>query len=319
MWLKRVTARADSRYDWTTQAGITQALQNELSIEGYGVAFRLYANGQALDDASAKQVVIQSIQASPFFPQYERMLQRMMFNSDNPDYYTMEATLDPAREVLMFEHADTTAPIELNGYKIVGAKATPRKQRKIDEEKQRREQKLQQKLDAIGNTDEMSYMLHANQCGYLLANTTMRFWHLPSMWATSVMTHIKGISIPDLQQFVDAAGNPTLSGISTHEGNEPGADEAQEMKPTNTGIVAMHRGFAREIVDFLNLEFVVDVDGIAAEYLQLEGDSQFKNLENWGGDAQTVLQRLIERKPQNLDDGDVQEYFEAGQKGELIK
>lgn len=308
MWLRRILARS-SRYDWTTTDGVLVALQKQLKLENYGTMFHLYENNMPLDEQSARNFVIQAIISSPMISQYQRTLQHMLFNDDNPDYYEMSVQPDPSGRGLVFEHGDFTSPVDTSDLKVSGPGTEIHKtkqQVRLEEQKQ----KLDEKLQKIQNTDEMDYLYHANQCGYLTARTKMRFWHLEGMWATTVATAIPGISIEQLRGFVDATGQNTLSEISTHAGYLP------DNINLDTGILANHRDFARQIMNFLNLEFIIDIDSIVADYREIIGDSGFKSIEEWGGSKDVVLNRIINRR-QNIDADTIRDLFEEGYSGNL--
>ncbi len=135
------------------------------------------------------------------------------------------------------------------------------------------------------------------------------FVHTRKQWTASVKTSILDLTIEQLRLFSDATGSWSLATLKPHA--EITGDDNRK------SILATTRDFAVAIVDFLNLEFIVDVDSILAEYAELVGDSNFQHLSEWGGTREIVLQRLIERKP-DMDAETIAEYFNAGFNGELV-
>ena len=76
-----------------------------------------------------------------------------------------------------------------------------------------------------------------------------------------------------------------------------------------------------EIVDFINLEYEVDIDDIKRQHRQEKADSGFQSIEYWieqsGGDRASVLERLLERR-RNMDPADITEAFEMGYGSKLL-
>jgi len=311
--------RASEIAVWTTAEGIAAALRDRLDLEGYGTAFQVFRDGMSLDEDAARQAIVDEIAAPPVIERYQQSLRRMM--DDDPSGWRNWSTFvepDSAMGGLVFEHGDFRQPVSLGGLEVViGDKQVARRLKnrpKREIAKEERAKGLQRKLEDTLGTDEADYLVHANQCGYLVRNTTMRFNRTgKGQWSTSVMTHIGGIALPTLRGFVDSTGQASLSSISTHADGTEGAEESG----SEVGIDAVHKGFARDIVDFLNLEFAVDIDGIAGQYGEEKSDSGFQSIERLGGSREEVLRRLIERR-RDLDPGKITEWFELGYESELI-
>jgi hypothetical protein len=231
---------------------------------------------------------------------------------------------DPAGG-LAFEHGDHVQSgfrrsLELGGLEVVvGPEEIERRlKRRTKREKEGGEkaERLRGKLGDTRSTTEADYLAHAECCGYLVRNTALRFNSSgKGQWGTSVVTRIRGIALPALRGFVDSAGRATLSAVSTHADRQLSeyADDADA--GGKTGIEAMHREFANDIVDFLNLEFEVDVDGVARLYRpsgpRRGSDSKFQSIGSWGGDRETVLRKLKERRD-DLDPEKIAAAFDRG-------
>jgi hypothetical protein len=234
---------------------------------------------------------------------------------------------DPAG--LVFEHGDPKQSgfrrrLELAGLEVVvgSEKIERRLKRRTKKEKEggERAERLRGKLGDTRSTTEAGYLAHAECCGYLVGNTALRFNNSgKGQWGTSVVTRIRGIALPALRGFVDSAGRATLSAVSTHADRQLSEyaddDDGKAGKAGKAGIEAMHREFANDIVDFLNLEFEVDVDGVARLYRPSGprggSDSGFQSIEDWGGDRETVLRKLKERRD-DLDPEKIAAAFDRG-------
>lgn len=296
-----------AKHDWTTDGGIVAGLQDRLRIVGYGTAFQIYRGRALLDEDAARQAVIEAVVGPPVLPRYKDTLQRMMGADDNPDYYEVDMQAGP--DGLVFEHGDFRGPIDLaDGLQVSSptGKAT-RRQRQIEE----RAEALGQKREKIRYTSEEDYLIHAAQCGYLFRNTLLDFLHSPKMQGTSVKMKIYNLRLDQLQRFIDATGSPTLAALSTHEGTRPGSDD--DGKYTHSGWI----GFALEVIDFLNLELVIDIDALKAQHRDVGGDTGFRTLEAWGAHADTVLGQLTDRRP-DIDGDMIREFFMEGRNGTLF-
>ena len=311
---ERITAIA-AKHDWTTVEGIATGLR-DLELEGYGTEFQIYRDGLPVDEEAARQAIIDEVTAPSLVEKDQRILQKMTLEG-SVNSWTIYVEADPAGG-LAFEHGDFRQPLILGEFEIVtGAKKVEQRHNRRTKKqikKEDRAQKLQEKLDDTQNTDETHYLVHANQCGYLVRNTAMRFYNTGrGQWGISMMTRINGIVLSKLQEFIDSTGNPTLSGVSTHVDTSLETDVAGE--DSEGGVLAMHSDFAKEIVDFLNLEFEMDIDGIKSQYR--ESDSRFQPIEHWGGGRAAVLEKLLERR-KDLDPADITEAFEMGYGSELL-
>jgi len=290
-----------------TPEGVAAKLWDVLELNGYGTAFQVFRDGVPVDEEAVRQAIIGEITAPPAMEKYQQKLQRL----HNPwrDWAAF-VEADPAGR-LMFEHGDDfRRPLGLGGLEVVFGpkKIEQRLNRRTKGEIGRgeRAESLRKKLEDTQGADEESYLLHANQCGCLVRNTTMRFWKTGvGQRGTSTMTRIVGIALPELQEFIDSAGRATLSMISTHMDPDLVKTEAED------GVTAMHSDFAKAIVDFLDLEGEVDIDGIKRQYGESESDSGFRSIEHWGGNRETVLGKLKERRG-NLDPGKIAAAFDRG-------
>jgi len=311
---KRVGAIAN----WTTLEGIAAGLRAELALEGYGAEFQAWLDGVPVDEETIRQAIIDEVISPPIIEKYQQSL-RAMAADGFLNNYAVFAKADPE---LIFEHGDFRRPMILDGFEVVtGAKDVERRRKrttKTDVKKEDRARKLQEKLDDTLNTDEDDYLRHAIQCGYLMKNTTIRFFaQIEGQYGTSTETQIRGITLPKLQEFIDSAGRPSLSGVSTHvdTSREKAAEACGGRKAKADVVEAVHSGFVEEILDFLNLEYVVDVGGIKRQHREEKADSQFRSIGHWieqsGGDSGMVLEKLKERR-RNLDPDEITAAFELG-------
>ena len=309
---------AIAKRDWTTTEGIAAGLRSELKLEGYGTEFQVWRDGVPVAEAAVRQAIVDEIAASSAMEKYQRVLQKMIADGI-ADSYEVYVEADPA-EGLMFEHGDFRWPVSLGELEVVvGAKNVERRRKRRTEKEVKKEEKalrLKDKLEDTQNTDETDYLVHANQCGYLVKNTSMRFYNAArGQWGISMMTRINSISLSKLQEFIDSTGSMTLSGVSTHADTSLAEVPRAAHNEDSDGILAMHSDFAKEIVDFLNLEFEVDIDGLKIQHK--DSDSGFQSIEHWGGDRASVLERLLERR-RDMDPADITEAFELGYRSELL-
>jgi hypothetical protein len=325
MWLKKFVkswcVKLAAKYDFSNPVETERFLKDNLVLEGYDTAFKIVQNTIPIDEQKAKELCLKAIMTSPSFPQFQDKLAWMQSKLDEPYYYTplVEFTGDN----LVFEHDRVSFPLDLTAF---GAKAVPpfkstRGRNQHEKRLQENKKKLMQKLDDIQNTDDVTYLTHVNQCGYLAKNTKMRLWYLPesNMWGTSIMTFISGITLDDLRSFVDAAGKPTMANIDirSDEFRREKERSGETIKQTRNGIEATHMGFASELMDFLNVELLVDPVGIASQVKSTGGDTQYQSIAEWGATPEVILKRLVERKP-DLDPDDIKEYFMEGYNGTLV-
>lgn len=296
-----------AKHNWATDDGIAAGLRQELKIRGYGTAFQIYRDRTLLDEEAARQAVIEAVTGPAVMPMYKETLQRMIDAGDEVNLYEPDVRADA--DGLVFEHGNFERPIDLAaGLRIAkpGGKKTKR-----DKTVEERTKALERKRERIRKTGEEDYLTHTAQCGYLLRNTRLDFLRSPKMTGTSVKMKIYNLKLDQLQQFIDATGSPTLASLSTHEGTRPGSDDGGNY--IHSGWI----GFAREVIDFLNLEMVIDVDGLKAEHRDVGGDTGFRTLEAWGADAETVLGQLTDRRP-DIDAEMIDAYFMEGYNGELF-
>lgn len=299
--------KMSAKHDWTTDDGIAAGLQQELKIVGYGTAFQIYRDRTLLDEEMARQAVIEAVTGPAMMPMYKETLQRMIGASDEPNYYDVDVQADA--DGLMFEHGDFKRVIDLAaGLRIAGPGRKKTKREKTVEE---RAKALERKRERIRDTGEEDYLTHANQCGYLLRNIRLGFLRSPKMQGTSVKMRINNLTLDQLQRFIDATGNPTLAALSTHEGTRPGSDDSGRY------IYSGWIGFAMEVIDFLNLEMVIDVEGLKEEHRDVGGDTGGRTLEAWDADAETVIGQLTDRRP-DIDAEAIREWFMEGYGGEFI-
>ncbi len=317
--------RKASEQDWTTAEGIAAGVQSGLRLKGYGTAFQIWRDGVPIDEGTARQAIVDKISSPPVMEIYQRSLQRLIHEEGDIGFYEISVEAEPP--ALMFEHGNFRHPMELDGFEVVvGEKDVERRRKRRTKKeigKEEKARRLDQKLEDTKNTDEAHYLVHANQCGYLVGNTSIRFFNAGrGQWGISVMTRINGISLSKLQEFIDSTGTPTLSGVSTHADTSladlprAAAEAEPHCREDEGGITAMHGDFAKDIVDFLNLEFRVEIDETKAQYK--DSDSRFQSIEHWGGGRDMVLERLLERRGEGLNPDDITEAFEMGYKGELL-
>ena len=308
-----------SAHDFSTIEGLKEYVQDSLELPGYGVDYRLYHGDQILDEAQARDILLQAVITSPELQRYFNQVSKVFARQERPDWSTV--SIEYSNGQLIFDHADIfQMPVKLDPTITVRSRgvASPQRQRVLDERQEQQREKLQSKLEATTQTDEMTYMQHANQCGYLLKNTSFRVYHFSKMWGLGLMTHIRNTTIDQLHEMVDSAGRNSLAGISPFTEIDP---SESQMSVREGDIMATHRNFAREVVDFLNLEFIVDVDQILSEWnVASKGDiidSGFRSLERWGADRSAVISRLQERR-KDFNSQDIEEYFTAGYEGTLV-
>ena len=297
-----------AKHDWTTTEGIVVGLQ-ELDLEGYGTAFQVYRDSMPIDGKAARQVIIKAITVPAVMERYQNVLRRMIADEDSPDYYAAAVQVGP-EGLLAFEHGDFKTTIDLADSGLQVAMPKQRKTRRRQQVEERAEA-LDRKREKIKETGEEDYMLHANQVGYLLRNVRLNFLHSKNMYTSSVKMRINNLTLDQLQSFIDATGSQTLAALSTHEGTRPVSADGE------TGIYSGWAGFAREVIDFLNLELVVDVDGIAAQYRTIIADTGFETLDRWDADTETVLGQLIDRRS-DLDAETIREWFTEGYGGTIM-
>lgn len=297
---------------WTTEEGIVAGLQGELKLKGYGTEFQIWQDGVPIDEEAARQTIIKKVTAPPVIGEYQRSIRETILEDGEEFFDSYEATVEAEPPELMFEHGGFRHPMNLGELEVaVGAKKVEQRRKrrtKTEEKAEDRALKLEKKLGDTRDTDKDDYLLHAIQCGYLARNTTIRFFaQIEGQLGCSTETKIKGITLPKLREFIDSAGRPTLSEVSTHVDTslEKAADVVQ----------AVHSDFAKEIVDFLNLEYEVDVDGIKRQHREEKADSGFRSIGHWieqsGGDGGLVLEKLKERR-KNLNPDEITAAFELG-------
>lgn len=174
---------------------------------------------------------------------------------------------------------------------------------------ERRRELLEQKLALIAGTPDEAYLRHVNHCGWLFRNIELYFVHTKNQWGASVKTRILNLTVEEMQKtFVDATGTLALANLQPTINADPQHGEH---------ILGTTRDFAVAIIDFLNLEFVVDIDAILAETKKQVGDTGSKGLEAWGGTREIVLERLQERRP-DLDVEEVERAFDLGCKEDSL-
>jgi hypothetical protein len=288
-----------------------------LELQGYGAAFQIFRDGVPLDEGAARRAIVDEVAA---MEGYRRSLQRMTREDLRDSSVFVEVY--PAGQ-LTFEHGDRW-PLGLAGLEVVFGPEKIERRLKRRTKKEigmgERAQELRRKLDDTQGTSEADYLAHAECCGYLVRNTAIRFnISGRGQWGTSVVTRVGGIALPALRGFVDSTGRATLSAISTHADRQL-SEYADGAGGHKTGIEAMHREFAKDIVDFLNLESEVDIDGIARRFHKAaetpgstaeQLDSGSQSIEHWGGDRGTVLGRLKERRA-DLNPGKITAAFDKG-------
>lgn len=290
-----------------TATGIADALRTQLDLEGYGSAFQVYRDSMPLDEQAATAAIIDAISEPAVMDGYQDVLRHMADTGDNID--TWQAAVTAVPDGLEFEHGDFTASIVLSSGLQV-AKAGQRRTRR-QERAGERATAIEAKRRAIEDTSEDDYLIHANQCGYLLRNVRLDFLRSPKMQGTSVKMRIRDLTLDQLQRFMDAAGRETLASLSTHEGTRPGSDDAGRY------VYSGWIGFTTEIIDFLNLEMVIDIDNLKAQHRDVGGDTGFRPLAEWGGGVEIVIGQLIDRRP-DIDADAIREWLMEGYGGEII-
>ena len=316
---------AVAKRDWTTTESIAAGLRSELKLKGYGTEFQVWRDGVSIDAAAVRQAIISSITARPVMGEYQRSIQETILEDGEEFFDSYEVTVEAEPPELMFEHGGFRHPMNLGELEVVvGAKNVERRRNrrtKKEIEKEDKAQSLKEKLDATQDTDETDYLVHANQCGYLVKNTSIRFFaQIEGQLGCSTETKIQGIALPKLQEFIDSTGSPTLSEVSTHVDTSLVKTKSSE-NGKGVRVQAVHSDFAKEIVDFINLEYEVDIDDIKRQHRQEKADSGFQSIEYWieqsGGDRASVLERLLERR-RDMDPADITEAFELGYGSKLL-
>ena len=296
-------------HDWTTVEGIVAALQDKLELKGYWTEFQVLQDGSTVDEETARQVIIGVVTSPPIIEKYQSALQKMV-DADNREAF-VKATPTPGG--LGFNHGHQQLLMDFGEFEVISKSALEerlKRRNKTEEKRENRGLELKKKLDDTQKTDKDFYLFHANQCGYLVRNTTIRFnASAEGQFGTSTMTHIAGITLPELQEFIDSAGRETLSAISTHID----LDLVKTTEDAAGGVMAMHSDFAKAIIDFLNLENKVDIDDLKRQYRESESDSGFQSIEHWGAGREKVLEMLLKRRS-DLDPREIEELFEDGYK-----
>jgi len=300
--------------NWTDAEGIAAKLQDRLKLTDYGVEFQIWRDSLPLNEAEAKRVIIGKITTRPVVGEYLLSLRDAICRNGGEEF------VDDSPEVWIrgsqpeFKHGDFKYYVNFRHSNpelrvIVGQRDVKRKIREMKSPEIKREKKtnkLQEKLEDTRTTGRDDYLAHARQCGYLTVNTTMRFFaNIEGQFGTSIETHIQGISLLELQTFVDSAGRESLSGVSTH------VDTSLE-KDCGKSLNAMHSDFAKEIIDFLNLEFDVDIDDIKRLHREEKSNSGHQPIEHWGANQDAVLRKLLDRRPGSVPASDVTEAFGKG-------
>jgi len=310
--------------NWTTADGAAAMLRDRMRIEGYGVEFQIWRDGLPLNEATARRLITGKLTTRPVAETYLQAI-RDMVNSGRDDLVDGPVAARVRGTRLMFEHGDFKYPMNFRNSNpdlevVIGEKDVARKlkrRNKGDIKREERSNWLQEKLDKTQDTDGDLYLLHAEQCGYLARNTAVRFYNTGhNQYGVSTMTKIYGITLPELQDFVDSAGNQTLSDVSTHA--DTSLEKATESGEKERDIVeAGHSDFTKAIVDFLDIGFEVDVDGIKREHAKAEekSDSRFQPIKHWGADEEEVLKLLIARRSE-LNPDKIRERFTSGYKSE---
>lgn|GEM_PF-4657352 len=296
------TGRA--RPDWATAEGIVAGLKDDLELNGYGSMFQLYRGDMPLPLEDARMAVIDAVAGDA---EYRKALRRMQAESPRMDW---QPFAENGPEGLMFEHGDFESRIDLAGDIRVTGPASGRRRTKRQEQAEERARLLDQKRRDTEDTPEDDYLAHANQCGYLLRNARLYFLKSKRMRATSVKMKIYDLTMEQLRRFTDSAGRHSLAELSTHRDTRYGSDAAGSF------IYSGWKAFSREVVGFLNLDDAIDVDALAAQYHDLIVDTGFLTLDRWGGDADAVAGRLIDRRP-DIDADMIRSFFEEGLGGTL--
>lgn len=302
--------------DWTTAEGAATRLRDRMKIEGYGIDFQIWRGGLPLNETAASRLIIGKVTTRPVADMYLAGIQDMVRQGrDDLIDGTVATRIKGTR--LMFEHGDFKYPVNFTYSNpeltvVIGQKDVARRlkrRNKGDIKREDRSNRLQDKLDDTRETNGANYLAHAGQSGYLMRNTFIRFFaQIEGQYGTSTETQIRGITLPEMQGFIDSAGRETLADVSTHVDTNLEKDGAK--------IQATHSDFAKEIVDFLNLEYEVDVDSIKRQHREERTDSGFQTIEHWikyqGGDKGMALKKLLDRRPSAVTPDDITEAFEAG-------
>lgn len=299
-------------HDWTTIDGITAALQDKLELRGYWTEFQVLRGGAPVDEETARQAIIGVVTSPPIIEKYRSALQKMDSGVADGREAFVKATQTTGG--LVFNHGHQQLLMDFGEFEVISKSTLEerlKRRNKTEEKRENRGLELKKKLDETQRTDKDFYLFHANQCGYLVRNTTIRFnASAEGQFGTSTMTHIAGITLPELQQeFIDSAGMETLSAISTHI--NPDLVRTTEEDGARAGIMAMHSDFAKAIIDFLNLENEVDIDDLKRQHRESESDSGFQPIGHWGADREKVLGMLLKRRS-DLNPREIEEQFEDG-------
>jgi len=301
---------AAAKYDWTTDDAAAAWLQDQLELDGYGGAFQVHRDGEPLDEQAGRQAIVQAMVADlSMMGRYQEALRRMAGKGDNPR--DLAATVEHGPEGLTFKHGDFRELIG-GGLQISGPKKTRRREKKTEESAEEsaedRRVRLETKRQKIQDTPEKDYLDHANQCGYLLKNVTLNFLRSTRMRGTSVKTKIKDLVPDQLRGFTDADGEASLAALSTHE------DTELEKSGRDPNIYSGWSGFARAVIDFLNID--MDVDSIAARHRESGGGPKYRPLNKWGVGRKAVVERLVSQRP-DIDAEEIKKSFMKGYGGKL--
>jgi len=301
-----------SKHDWMTPDDIAAGLQDKLELRGYWTEFQVLRNGMPIDEESARQIIIGMVTSPPIIEKYQSSLQRMNGDADNREAI-VEATQTTGG--LRFKHGSYGQLLTDFGEFNVISKGTLKdrleNRTKAEEKAEERATALDAKHRDIQSTSNDDYLIHANQTGYLLKNVRLDFLRSPKMQGTSVKMRIRDLTLDQLRRFVDAAGHETLASLSTHEGTQPGLDDYGQY------IYSGWIGFATEVIDFLNLETVIDIGDIKSQHRDIGGDTGFRPLSEWGGTVEAAIDQLAERRP-DIDVEDIRYWFMEGYGGELL-
>jgi len=283
--------------DWSTAEGAADGLRS-LELEDYGTAFRLYRDRMSLDEGAARQAIVGMLDRG-LMDRHLDAVRRMLGAGDNPRDLAVLARPDGSGG-LYLEHGDFKEALDLAaaGLRLSGPAERRSKERSKAIERKR--------LDTQ-DTSEGDYLLHANQCGFLLRNVRLDFLKSPRMQGTSVKMRIPNLTLDNLRQFTDAAGRRSLAGLSTHEGTDVDSSGA---------IYSPWIGFSLAVVDFLNLEDTIDVEDLKAQHREVGGDTGSLPLSDWGASPESVIDELASRRP-DVDASEIRERFMAGYGGEL--
>lgn len=296
--------------DLSTPQKVLQFIQANVDLEGYGSQYVLFRDNIMLPPQDAKNAIGEILQNSGVLNEVYSTVSAMVTGGDRPDYEPMAVTFNG--NSLTFDYFKPY-PLRLppNMRIVVGKQM---KGNRATEKAQQRQTQIKQKLDQIHNTPEEAYMMHANQCGFLLRNTQFRFFKTPKMAefmdTASMETIIRNLQLERLHEFLDAAGQNTLLQLQTH------LNEVPEGRG-HSGIYSPFKGFAAAIIDFLNLEYSIDLPMLMGQFGKNIGDTKYQSIESFGGTRQAVLEQLKRRRG-DLNPKDIEEYFNAGYAGELL-